>query len=79
MIPEQKAWELVWRHRRFWFLHFAISLGLAVLIVGWFWIPESSAVTVATSLAGVNLSGTFRDRPSTPSRAIRSISGVRAA
>ena len=59
MIPEQKAWELVWRHRGFWFLHFAISLVLAGLIVGWFWIPESSAVSVATSLAGAILLAVF--------------------
>jgi len=55
MNPERRAWELVWRHRSFWFLHFAISLALAGLMVGWFWIPESSVLTVATSLAGAIL------------------------
>ena len=34
---------------------------------------------MATSLAGTKRSGTFRDRPSTPARATRSISGIHAA
>jgi hypothetical protein len=52
MTREQQALGMVWSHRRFWLLNLFVCLVVTGSIVGWFWIPESSALAVISSVAG---------------------------